>query len=100
MGLTCQKGEMDMLQRPAVIMVTTLDLAGCAAPAMEDNDKSKIGSVPEAVAVLAAPDQNRITAHLLPEDTCYWYEHSGSGKTTLEPLQSTSGNPICFARQS
>ena len=89
-----------MLQRHAVIMVTTLALAGCAVPTVEDNDQTKIGNVPEAVAALAAPDQDLTTARLRPEDNCYWYEHSGPVETTLVPLRSPGGNPICAVRQS
>ena len=89
-----------MLQRHAGIIATTLVLAGCAVPTMDDNSQTKIGNVPEAVAALAAPDQDLTTARLRLEDNCYWYEHSGPVETTLVPLRSAGGNPICVARQS
>ena len=89
-----------MFQRHAVIMVATLALANCAVPTIEDNDQTKIGNVSDAATALAAPDQDLTTARLRPEDNCYWYEHSGTVETTMVPLRSTSGNPICLARQS
>ncbi|NDW45512.1 hypothetical protein [Ruegeria sp. PrR005] len=89
-----------MLQRPAVILVAILALAGCSVPAREDSNQTGIGAVPEAVAALAAPNQDLATARLLPEDNCYWYEHSGPVEVTLLPLRSTGGNPICVSRKT
>ncbi len=54
-----------------------------------------MGDVPEAVAAMAAPNQNLQTARVLPEDGCYWYSHSGPVETTLLPLRTANGNPIC-----
>lgn len=86
-----------MFQRHVLIIVTTLALAGCAVPTSQDEEGSKIGNVPDAVAALAAPDQDLTTARLL-EDDCYWYRHSGPVEDTLVPLRTTGGNPICVSR--
>lgn len=92
--------EMNMFQRHAAIMAAALALSGCDVPTMDNNLQAGIGNVPEAVANLAAPEQDLTTARLRSEDNCYWYEHSGPVETTLLPLRSADGNPICAARQS
>ena len=94
------ESAIDMHQKYVAIMVATLALAGCAVPLTKNNDPTRIGNVPEAVADLAAPDQDLTTARLRPEDGCYSYEHSGPVETTLVPLRSTGGSPICVARQT
>ncbi|MBR9763546.1 MAG: hypothetical protein GYB53_08495 [Rhodobacteraceae bacterium] len=87
--------------RRAPIIAAMLVLAGCSTLSMDDGDApNRVGSVPEAVAALAAPGQDLTTARLLPEDGCYWYEHSGPVETTLVPLRSAGGNPICTVRES
>ena len=52
------------------------------------------------VLALAAPGQNAMTARVLPEDNCYWYEHRGPVETTLLPLRTPAGNPICTQPKS
>lgn len=89
-----------MQKRFAPILVISLAVTGCSVPVVDDSAAPKIGKVPEAVSVLAAPGQNLTTARLRSEDNCYWYEHSGPVETTLLPLRSAGGNPICVARQS
>lgn len=58
------------------------------------------GTLPDAVATIAAPYQNLSTARLRPEDGCYWYLHAGPVETTLLPLRTSEGRPICTRPQS
>ena len=90
-----------MKLRNGQIIAAILILAGCTVPTPEVRNPSNKGvNVPEAVAALAAPDQDLTSAQLLPEDGCYWYEHSGPVETTLVPLRAVGGSPICTAHQS
>ena len=89
-----------MLKQHALIIAAILVLTGCSVLTMKGNPPTKVGNIPEAVAALAAQDQDLTTVRLLPEDGCYWYEHSGPVETTLVPLRSTGGNPICSSRGS
>ncbi|MGR3462028.1 MAG: hypothetical protein ACU0C8_09720 [Roseovarius sp.] len=75
-----------------------LVLAGCAVPEPNNDDMYMTGNVPEAVAVIAAPNQDLATARLRKEDNCYWYMHSGPVETTLVPLRAVGGQPICVQR--
>ncbi|WP_354545257.1 hypothetical protein [Roseovarius sp. MBR-78] len=90
-----------MWKRKNAVAAGLLFIAGCAAPTSESpGDLNEVGNVPEAVANLAAPNQDLTSARLRPEDGCYWYEHSGPVETTLVPLRAVGGSPICTARQS
>lgn len=90
-----------MRKRHAPIIAAILVLAGCTVPTLDTGGPSnEVGSIPEAVAALAAPGQDLTTARLRPEDGCYWYEHSVPVENTLVPLRSAGGNPICTSRQS
>lgn len=82
----------------AIVLAATLITAGCAAQTTDTaGAKTEPGNVSEAVAALAAPDQDVATARLMPSDGCYWYEHRGPVETTLLPLRTVGGNPICSA---
>ena len=94
------KNEMDMFYRHVPSIFAILALAGCTMPTTKSSDRTRVGNVPEAVAALAAANQDLTSARLLLEDNCYWYEHSGPVETTLLPLRSAGGNPICLSRAS
>ncbi|WP_343211955.1 hypothetical protein QEZ52_20910 (plasmid) [Aliisedimentitalea scapharcae] len=90
------------MQKKLVTLVAALSLmAGCSEQLSGTGGAApKTGNLPDSVVELAAPGQDLATAHLLPQDNCYWYEHSGPVEVTLLPLRATNGGPICLAAQS
>lgn len=78
------------------VMLAVLALSGCSMVANDVADTPP--AIPEEVVAIAAPYQNIMTARLMPEDNCYWYEHAGPVETTLIPLLSTRGRPICVVQ--
>lgn len=94
---------MQYSQKKRSLMIASLLTltAGCAIPpSIGGNARGKEGSIPESVKAIAAPNQDINTAHLRPEDRCYWYKHSGPVETTLLPLRTVNGNPICAPRET
>lgn len=85
--------------RTSSIIAAALALGACTTSFDEPSETNPIGQLPEAVAAMAAPNQDLLTARVIPEDNCYWYLHAGPVETTLVPLRSPRGNPICAAPQ-
>lgn len=54
-----------------------------------------IGTLPEGVIEIAAPNQDLKSVQIDPVDGCYVYRHAGPVETTFLPLRSKSGQPIC-----
>lgn len=71
---------------PALLALAACDETAVSAPTV---------TVSEAVIALAAPFQDLTTAHVRPEDGCYWYTHQGPVESTELPLRTRNGNPIC-----
>lgn len=70
-----------------------LMLGACSAFVNEGG--GQVGALPEAIAALAAPNQDLQSARLSPVDGCYWYVYAGPVETTLLPLRTVDGRPIC-----
>jgi hypothetical protein len=83
-------GGKNMGLRIASTIALVLALSAC-----EETATLTTGA-PEAVAAIAAPNQNLATAQLRPEDNCYWYSHVGPVETTLLPVRDVQGRPICI----
>jgi hypothetical protein len=82
--------------RPAILAATLL-LGACTAP-MSDGPQTtdpQGGDLPEAVLMIADPNQDLQSAYLRPEDGCYWYRYAGPVETTSLPLRTVDGSPIC-----
>lgn len=86
-----------MYIRNGSIVTAALALGACSAPSGDPAQTTQISQLPEAVAAMAAPNQDLLSARLVLEDSCYWYLHAGPVETTLVPLRSLRSNPICAA---
>lgn len=71
-------------------------VSACVAPGT--GTEGRPTPLPEAVVALADPAQDLTSARLLPEDSCYWYDHNGPVETTPLPLLTRDGRPICTAK--
>lgn len=94
---------MQYSQKKRGLMIASLLMltAGCTIPPSLGGKAAGAGSsIPENVKAIAAPNQDINTAHLRPEDRCYWYKHRGPVETTLLPLRTVNGNPICAPRET
>ncbi|MAQ85826.1 MAG: hypothetical protein CMH12_21985 [Maritimibacter sp.] len=89
-----------MTRRCTILLVTCIALGACSSNTSSQSQADTLPPLPEEVILLAAPNQNLVTAHLRPEDNCYWYMHSGPVETTALPLRTVNGNPICLQRSS
>ena len=78
-----------------LLCVTALFLTSACATAPETPPQAPQITIPQAVAAIADPRQDLITARLREVDNCYWYEHSNPLETTLLPLRTVDGRPIC-----
>ncbi|UWQ19701.1 hypothetical protein K3551_18715 (plasmid) [Jannaschia sp. M317] len=84
-----------MYRTRASLTLFLLPMLGACVGTMDDNGSTKARTVPDEVVALADPSQNVLTARLMPEDGCFWYEYVGPVETTLLPLRTPQGNPIC-----
>jgi len=86
--------------RTVLPVIALAVLAACAAPSdAVDPQTGFLRDLPEAVAAIAAPNQDMSAVRLRPEDGCYWYRHVGPVETTMLPLRTVNGNPICAVAQ-
>lgn len=83
--------------RPAGLLAAMFLLGACSASLTGEPQATdpRIGELPASVAALADPNQDLLSAHLRPEDGCYWYRYAGPVETTLLPLRTTDGQRIC-----
>lgn len=90
------------MTRPMILIIALFALGACTVETMETQapQAAPASDLPEQVVALAAPYQNIMTARLLPDDNCYWYEHVGPVETTLLPLRSREGRPICVQQRT
>ncbi|WP_299566582.1 hypothetical protein [uncultured Sulfitobacter sp.] len=84
-----------MYPQTGLIVVAALSLGACSGSFTGASDTTGARQVPEAVVAMAGPNQDLLTARLMPENGCYWYLHNGPVETTLLPLRTAAGNPIC-----
>jgi len=80
----------------AILLLTGCeDMEGMAGAGGPDGSMSQ---APEAVAALAAPNQDLTSVRLDPVSGCYMYRHAGPVETTPIPLRTADGRTICTAK--
>lgn len=82
--------------RSVSVLMAGFVLGACSAVVNDSSDSRQDQELSEAVAALAAPDQNLASARLRSSDGCYWYRHSGPVETTELPLRTVDGQHICM----
>ena len=85
-----------------LVGAASLALGACAGPGPVPAVQEPVAQTPspeeqmlDQVVAKAAPNQNIQSAHLRPDDNCYWFSYAGPVETTDLPLLTPEGRHIC-----